>query len=193
MGNRHNENKNQNSEEHFDCLHQDVTDELPPPTFSAISTAASETSSAKNSTLSTTHSSNTLPTNPSIKSWTTLASKLIYENPWLRVREDKVINPNGGEGIYGVVKFFNQAIGIIPIDEEDHTWLVGQYRYALGVYSWEIPMGGHPINEDPQVGAIRELAEETGIRAKQLEEILQVDISNSVTDEKGIVFICKPN
>ncbi|OMH38376.1 DNA mismatch repair protein MutT [Motiliproteus sp. MSK22-1] len=128
-------------------------------------------------------------TNAADNPWTTLASKLIYENPWLRVREDRVINPNGGEGIYGVIKFSNQAIGIIPIDEEDHTWLVGQYRYPLNRYSWEIPMGGHPIGADPQAGAIRELAEETGLRAKQLEEIIQVDISNSVTDEKGIVYV----
>ena len=74
--------------------------------------------------------------------WKTLSSQHIYENPWISVHEDKVINPRGGEGIYGRVCFKNKAIGIIPVDEDGNTWLVGQYRYALNEYSWEIPMGG---------------------------------------------------
>ncbi len=123
--------------------------------------------------------------------WTTLASRMIYENPWLRIREDRVINPGGGEGIYGLVKFRNRAVGIIPVDEQGRTWLVGQYRYATGGYSWEIPMGGHPVAEDPQEGARRELAEETGLRAGKFTEILRVDISNSVTDEQGVVYLAR--
>ncbi len=126
-------------------------------------------------------------TNP----WTTLSTRLIYENPWLRIREDRVINPNGGEGIYGLVKFRHRAIGIIPVDPQGYTWLVGQYRYALDAYSWEIPMGGHPIDQDPMDGARRELAEETGIQAEQIREILRVDLSNSVTDEEGIVYLAE--
>ncbi|MEH6627336.1 MAG: NUDIX hydrolase [Motiliproteus sp.] len=126
-----------------------------------------------------------------INPWTTLNSRLIYENPWLQLQEDQVINPNGGEGIYGVVKFRNRAVAIIPVDDEGYTWLVGQYRYALQAYSWEIPMGGHPLDQDPVVGASRELAEETGLRAGRFQEILRVDISNSVTDEEGVVYLAE--
>ncbi|MCW8886718.1 MAG: NUDIX hydrolase [Motiliproteus sp.] len=123
--------------------------------------------------------------------WTTLNSRLVYENPWIELQEDQVINPNGGRGIYGLVKFRNRAIGIIPVDDEGYTWLVGQYRYALDNYSWEIPMGGHPVDQDPQQGALRELAEETGLRAKSLEEIARVELSNSITDEIGIVYLAQ--
>lgn len=127
------------------------------------------------------------PDNP----WTTLSSRKIYQNPWIAIQEDQVINPNGGKGIYGLVKFQNRAIGIIPIDADGNTWLVGQYRYALNAYSWEIPMGGQPLHEDPAEGARRELAEETGLRAESIKEILRVDISNCVTDEEGIVFVAE--
>ena len=89
--------------------------------------------------------------------WQKLSGKLIYENPWIRVEEDQVINPTGGRGIYGKVHFKNKAIGIIPLDEHQNTWLVGQYRYALDEYSWEIPMGGGPIAQDILVSAQREL------------------------------------
>lgn len=124
-----------------------------------------------------------------ISPWQTLTSKEIYQNPWLRLREDQVINPNGGRGIYGVVEFQNRAVGIIPVDEQGYTWLVGQYRYATQHYSWEIPMGGHPINADPLQGARKELKEETGFSAAQFTELLQVHISNSVTNEEGIVYL----
>lgn len=123
--------------------------------------------------------------------WTRLASKLIYENPWIRVREDKVLTPSGSEGIYGLVKFRNRAVAIIPIDEQGFTWLVGQYRYALGGFSWEVPMGGHPIDQDPIDGAHKELREETGLRAAQMTELLQVQISNSVTDELGVAYLAQ--
>ncbi len=123
--------------------------------------------------------------------WTTLSSRLVYENPWLQLQEDQVINPNGGEGIYGLVKFRNRAVGIIPVDDQGYTWLVGQYRYALQAYSWEIPMGGHPLDQDPTVGARRELAEETGLQAKKFQEIARVDISNSVTDEEGVIYLAE--
>lgn len=123
--------------------------------------------------------------------WTRLSSRDIYQNPWIKIEEDQVLNPNGGEGIYGLVKFQNRAIGIIPIDDQGYTWLVGQYRYALNRYSWEIPMGGQPLNESPEAGAHRELAEETGLRADSMQEILRIDISNCVTDEEGIVFVAE--
>lgn len=123
--------------------------------------------------------------------WQTLASKEIYQNPWLRLREDQVVNPNGGHGIYGVVEFQNRAVGIIPVDNAGYTWLVGQYRYATDHYSWEIPMGGHPVNEDPLAGACKELKEETGLSAGEFTELLQVHISNSVTNEEGIVYLAR--
>ncbi|MGB0523621.1 MAG: NUDIX domain-containing protein [Flammeovirgaceae bacterium] len=123
--------------------------------------------------------------------WKTLSSKEVYTNAWISVREDQVTNPNGNPGIYGVVSFKNLAIGIVPLDEEGYTWLVGQYRYSLDLYSWEIPMGGGPIDIPPVESAKRELQEETGLTANQWSELLQIHTSNSVTDEFGIVFLAK--
>lgn len=123
--------------------------------------------------------------------WKTLSVKDIYDNPWLHVAEHQVINPSGNPGIYGLVRFKNCAVGIIPIDDDGYTWIVGQYRYALDVYSWEIPMGGVPVGTDMLAGARRELKEETGLTAANWREILTVTISNSVTDETGIVFVAE--
>ncbi|MCS6832675.1 MAG: NUDIX hydrolase [Flammeovirgaceae bacterium] len=123
--------------------------------------------------------------------WKTLSSTDIYENAWIRLREDKVIKPNGEKGIYGVVHFKYLAIGIIPLDEENHTWLVGQHRYPLNSYSWEIPMGGGKLEVEPLVSAQRELKEETGLMARHWEELLRIHTSNSVTDELGIVYVAR--
>jgi len=123
--------------------------------------------------------------------WTILDSKPIYSNPWITVREDQVINPGGGQGIYGVVSMKNKAIGIIPIDEEGNTWLVGQYRYPLNEYSWEIPMGGGPVELSPLESAQRELKEETGFTAAKWTKIARIHTSNSVTDEEGFVFLAE--
>ena len=76
--------------------------------------------------------------------WKTISQSVVYENPWIKVQEDQVIRPDGLDGIYGVVNFKNKAVGVLPIDEEGFTYLVGQYRYPLGFYSWEIPEGGCP-------------------------------------------------
>lgn len=121
--------------------------------------------------------------------WKKLRSKLVYDNPWITVIEDAVINPSGGEGIYGKVHFKNIAVGIIPVDEEGNTWLVGQYRYTLNQYSWEIPEGGCPAEEDILDAAKRELKEETGLTASNWKEIMQIHTSNSVSDEVGYVFL----
>ncbi len=123
--------------------------------------------------------------------WKTLNGKLVYENPWIRLDEYQVINPSGGEGIYGKVSFKGRAVGILPIDDEGNTWLVGQYRYTLDEYSWEIPMGGVPFDEALEKGALRELREETGLVAKGLELLCKVHTSNSVTDEVGFVYLAK--
>ncbi|MCC9168752.1 NUDIX domain-containing protein [Pontibacter harenae] len=123
--------------------------------------------------------------------WTTLSSREVYQNPWIRVREDQVLNPKGGEGIYGVVSMKNKAIGIIPIDDEGYTYLIGQYRYALKEYSWEIPMGGGLLEHDILDSAKRELQEETGFTAAKWTNIARLHTSNSVTDEEGFVFLAE--
>jgi 8-oxo-dGTP pyrophosphatase MutT (NUDIX family) len=123
--------------------------------------------------------------------WKTLSTRPLYDNPWISVREDQVINPKGGKGIYGVVHFKNKAIGIIPVDEEGYTWLVGQYRYALEEYCWEIPMGGGPLAIDILESAKRELKEETGFTAARWTMIARIHTSNSVTDEEGFVFLAE--
>jgi len=123
--------------------------------------------------------------------WKPQSSKKIFENPWLSLHEDKVINPGGGLSHYGKVNFKNFAIGIIPLDENNNTWLVGQYRYVPDCYSWEIPMGGGPIGIDPLQSAQRELQEETGLTAKNWQEIMKLHTSNSVTDERGLIYIAR--
>ncbi len=121
--------------------------------------------------------------------WKTLSGKEIYDNPWVNLTEYQVKTPGGGEGIYGKVSFKNLAIGILPIDEDGNTWLVGQYRYTLDEYSWELPMGGVPYNEKVEEGALRELREETGLIADKLELLCRIHTSNSVTDEEGLVYL----
>jgi ADP-ribose pyrophosphatase len=121
--------------------------------------------------------------------WQTLSSKQIYENPWIALTEHQVINPSGGKGIYGVVHFKNRAIGILALDAENHVYLVGQWRYALNAYSWELPEGGGPLLEAPLEAAKRELLEETGFTAMHWQEILRMHLSNSVCDEESIVYL----
>ena len=123
--------------------------------------------------------------------WTTLKITPVYDNPWIRLEQHDIINPAGKSGIYGKVHFKNRAMAIIPIDEEGNTWLIGQYRYPLDVYSWEIPMGGGLIGNDLLESAKRELKEETGLTAEKWTEIMKIHTSNSVTDELAIVYMAE--
>ncbi|MDA0680017.1 MAG: NUDIX hydrolase [Proteobacteria bacterium] len=124
-------------------------------------------------------------------SWETLRSRIIYDNPWITVFEDRVVNPRGGENDYGHVHFKGKAVAIIPLDDEGNTWIVGQDRYTLGEYSWEIPMGGSEGDEDPIETARRELTEETGLTAASVTLLMHLHTSNSITDEEGFVFIAR--
>jgi len=123
--------------------------------------------------------------------WKTLNTKEVYDNPWINVSHREIINPGGGNGIYGVVHFKNLAIGIVPLDEDMNTWLVGQYRYTMKEYTWEIPEGGGLVDVDPLEGAQRELLEETGITAASWLKVGDLATSNSVTDERGVVYVAR--
>jgi len=123
--------------------------------------------------------------------WRTLSSTEVYENNWIRVREDKVIRPDGEQGIYGVVHFRNTAVGVLAMEEDDSIYLVGQYRYTLERYSWEIPEGGCPEGEEPLSAARRELEEETGLSASHWERLGEAHLSNSVTDELAVWYVAK--
>ncbi len=123
--------------------------------------------------------------------WTTLSSREVYDNKWIQIEEHQVINPAGGKGIYGKIHFKNKAIGIIALDENNNTWLVGQWRYPLNQWSWEIPEGGGPLHIDVLESAKRELKEETGIVAHRWTMIQRVYLSNSVSDEECFIFLAE--
>lgn len=115
--------------------------------------------------------------------------RVAYENPWITVWHDEVTRPDGGDGIYGLVHFENLAVGVLVLDGDDRTLLVGQHRYALDEVSWEIPEGGVPVGESPLEGAQRELREETGLSATTWVELGRLSLSNSVTDERAVLFL----
>jgi len=102
--------------------------------------------------------------------WKCLSSREIYRNQWLRLREDQVIHPGGKPGVYGVIEF-PPAVGIVVVDRDEHVHLVGQHRYAVDVYSWEVPAGAAHNGEEPLAAAQRELREETGFIAGQWEPL----------------------
>ncbi|HEX4001922.1 MAG TPA: NUDIX hydrolase [Candidatus Acidoferrales bacterium] len=121
--------------------------------------------------------------------WRVSSRATVYDNPWIRVDHHEVVNPAGKPGIYGVVHFKNHAIGVVPIDQDGNVILVGQYRFPLGAYSWEIPEGGGPAGVSILESAQRELREECGVTAKHWIEIVGMDLSNSVSDERGTAFL----
>ena len=123
--------------------------------------------------------------------WKKISSKEIYDNPWVNIRHEEVIKPNGENGIYGVAHFKNMAAAVLPLDGDNNTWLVGQYRYTLEEYSWEIPMGGGDLLGDSLTAAKRELKEETGITANKWTALGKLHTSNSVTDEVGFMYLAE--
>ncbi len=123
--------------------------------------------------------------------WEILDQQTVYENPWIQVTEFQVLNPSGGRGIYGKVHFKGIAVGVIPLDDEFNIYLVGQYRFPLEKYSWEIPEGAAQMEEDPLQAAKRELMEETGLAANEWTQLLSMHLSNSVTDELAVVFLAR--
>jgi 8-oxo-dGTP pyrophosphatase MutT (NUDIX family) len=123
--------------------------------------------------------------------WQVKGEKRIYDNPWIGVTEYDVINPSGGKGIYGKVHFKNLAVGVIPLDSNLDTYLVGQYRFTLNQYSWEIPEGGGAMDVDPVLSAQRELLEETGLVAQSWSKIVEMHLSNSVGDEFAIIYLAR--
>ena len=121
--------------------------------------------------------------------WRVKSVTTAFENPWFRVEAHHVVHPGGADGVYGVIRMRRVAVGVLPIDDDGMVWLVGQWRFPLGRYSWEMPEGGSDPNEAAVECATRELAEETGLRAGRLEPILELDLSNSVSDERAVMFL----
>lgn len=123
--------------------------------------------------------------------WKVLKERSAYTNPWIEVTHSEVLDPNDRAGVYGTVHFKNRAIAVLPLDQDNHTWLVGQHRFPLDSYSWEIPEGGGPLHEPPLLAAQRELKEEVGLVAKRWDQILEMHMSNSVTDEASVSYLAR--
>jgi len=121
--------------------------------------------------------------------WRRLSRRVAYDNPWLQLLHDEVVRPDGSRGIYGVVHFRTQAVGVVAVGDDGRLLLVGQHRYTLDEYSWEIPEGGVDEGESPLEGARRELREETGHVAAGWRQLCRITVSNSVTDERGVIFL----
>ena len=121
--------------------------------------------------------------------WRRRSRRIAYANPWIEVYHDEVDRPDGEPGIYGVVHFRSAAVAVVAVGDDGRLLLVGQHRYTLDEYSWELPEGGVAGSEDLLEGARRELREETGFRADEWRQLCRVSLSNSVSDERGAIFL----
>lgn len=121
--------------------------------------------------------------------WKSGVERVAFESGWIRVTDQTAIAPTGKPSPYGLVRFKNLAVAVLPIHDDGTVTLVGQHRFPLGDYSWELPEGGAPLDEDPLEGAKRELAEETGLAAAEWREVMRTQLSNSVTDERMIGYL----
>lgn len=121
--------------------------------------------------------------------WKTLGSRLVYDTAWFGVREDRVIRPDGAPGTYSVIDARRWALGIVPLWQDQTVTLVGQYRYPIGEYSWEIPEGGGDLRLEPLVGAKQELLEETGIEAGLWHYLGRCHTSNSFVNEVAHIYL----
>lgn len=131
------------------------------------------------------------PASPERNPWLRRTRRIAYDNPWITVFHDEVVRPDGNPGIYGLVHYKNRAVGVVPIDDQGKVLLVGQYRYTLNLYSWEIPEGGAAPGEELLTAAQRELREETGCTASEWTELLRAHLSNSVSDEEAICYLAR--
>lgn len=126
-----------------------------------------------------------------VSPWRTLSSREVYRNAWIRVREDQVLRPDGSPGIYGVMSTA-LAVGVLALTDDEQVVLVGQWRYALDAYSWEIVEGGAHEGEDSLAAARRELAEEAGYAAGSWQRLGgELALSNSVTDERAELWLAR--
>ena len=121
--------------------------------------------------------------------YTVLDRRLLYESPWVRLREDRFQHRRGAQGQYVVCGFMRTACGVVALDEQDRVVLVGQWRYPLERYSWELPEGGGDAIESPYEAIRRELAEEAGLTAKVWEPLAFFHPSNSSTEEEAFLFL----
>ena len=145
----------------------------------------------KNNNHSSEHNDNNNEPTVAIGPWQRKSRRQVYDNPWISVTHEEVITPRGTDGIYGKVHVKHRAIGIVTLDEHHNTLLVGQHRYTLDEYSWEIPMGGGSLQEAPLAAAQRELEEETGLYGGDWRLLFKLHTSNSLTDEQGCVFLAR--
>ena len=120
--------------------------------------------------------------------WQRLSSREVYRNPWIRVREDQVIRPDGQPGIYGVVEF-KLGLGIVALDDRDTVWLLGQYRYPIDAVSWEIVNGTVEAGEAPLEAARRELAEEAELAAAEWIDLGRFHPSPGITNELAQLYL----
>jgi len=123
--------------------------------------------------------------------WERHTCDVVFQNPWISVESSRVTAPTGNPAQYGVVRFMNRAIAVFALHDDGTVPLVGQQRFAVDAYSWEIPEGGGPHGIEPLESIQRELLEETGLKASRWTELQRIHLSNSVSDELGIIYLAR--